>query len=145
MSSAKKFFTEEQKKALSEAIKKAEQNTSGEISVHIESKCKGDVLERAQKIFTTNKIAKTKLHNGVLFYLAVTDRKFAILGDSGINEKVPSDFWDNIKEFLLVEFKKGKFTEGLSTGIEMAGSQLKLFFPYQQGDVNELPDEVTFS
>jgi uncharacterized membrane protein len=81
---------------------------------------------------------------GVLFYLAVEDRKFAVIGDAGINAKVPVDFWDTTKELMLKNFKEGKFTEGLSEGIIIAGKQLKTHFPHQKDDVNELPDEISF-
>jgi uncharacterized membrane protein len=86
---------------------------------------------------------KTELRNGVLFYLAVTDKKFAILGDKGINEKVPENFWDNIKELMLDHFKKQQFTEGLCKGIEMAGEKLKTHFPLQSNDKNELTNEIS--
>lgn len=81
---------------------------------------------------------------GVLFYLAVSDRKFAIIGDGGINAKVPAGFWDEISLHLQKNFKENRFTEGLSEGIIMAGLQLKKHFPYQADDVNELPDEISF-
>jgi len=87
---------------------------------------------------------QTEQRNGVLFYLAVHDRKFAILGDAGINRLVPANFWDEIKETLLGYFKEGKFTEGLTKGILMAGEQLKANFPYQKDDVNELSNEISF-
>jgi uncharacterized membrane protein len=87
---------------------------------------------------------KTELRNGVLFYLAVEDRKFAILGDAGINAKVPENFWDSIKESMLNKFKNNEFADGLVEGITLAGGKLKEHFPYQQGDVNELSDEISF-
>ena len=86
----------------------------------------------------------TVLKNGVLFYLAVKDQKFAIIGDKGINEKVPADFWDQIKDTMLINFKEQKFTEGLSLGIELAGEKLKLYFPISHNDTNELTNEVSF-
>lgn len=142
--SAKKFFTSEQQKSILDAIANAELNTSGEIRVHIDDKCKGDVLDRAANMFHQLKMDKTELRNGVLFYLAVSDHKFAILGDKGINEKVPGDFWDHIKVVMLEHFKKQQFTEGLCKGIEMAGEKLKTNFPLQHNDTNELHNEVTF-
>ena len=87
---------------------------------------------------------KTAERNGVLFYLAVKDRKFAIIGDAGINAKVPEGFWDCISELLARNFKEGKFTEGLAEGILLAGKQLKKHFPYKKEDVNELSDEISF-
>lgn len=138
------FFTLEEKNRIKNAIAEAELNTSGEIRVHIESKCKSDLLDRAAYIFEKLAMQKTEKRNGVLFYLAVNDRKFAILGDAGINKVTPDNFWDNIKEKMYGLFKKGKFTEGLTEGIKMAGSQLKSHFPYQEDDVNELSDDISF-
>jgi uncharacterized membrane protein len=141
---ASSFFTKEQQAQILSAIKTAEEETSGEIRVHIETSFKGDVLDRAAWVFKKLGMFKTALRNGVLFYLAVKDRKFAIIGDAGIHAKVPEGYWDKIKELMLKDFKEGKFTEGLSEGILLAGEQLKTHFPHQKDDVNELPDEISF-
>lgn len=142
--SVRKYFSEENKLQITNAIRTAESNTSGEIRVHIEKHCKEDVLDRAAFIFEKLKMHKTELRNGVLFYLAIEDHKFAILGDSGINQKVPDNFWEEIKEEMARNFREGNFTEGLSSGVRKAGEQLKQHFPYQQDDVNELSDEISF-
>ena len=139
-----KFFSTEEKEKIVKAIEEAESNTSGEIRVHLESDLKGDVLDRAAYIFERLEIQKTALRNGVLFYLAVNSRKFAILGDAGINEKVPANFWDIIKEKMGSHFRQGDFVTGLCEGIIMAGEQLKAHFPHQKDDVNELSDEISF-
>ncbi|WP_372775741.1 TPM domain-containing protein [Mangrovibacterium sp.] len=138
------FFTEEQKKQITDAIKTAELNTSGEVRVHVEGRCKGEVLDCAAYWFGQLKMHKTDARNGVLFYLAVYDHKFAILGDAGINARVPEKFWDQIKQHMLSRFKENLFADGLSEGILMAGEQLKKHFPYQKDDVNELSDEISF-
>lgn len=142
--SVENFFSEEEKKQITNAIAEAELNTSGEIRLHVEGRCKIDVLDRAAYMFGKLNMHQTALRNGVLFYLAVYDRKFAILGDAGINKLVPVNFWDEIKETMLTYFKEGQFAEGLSKGILMAGEQLKTNFPYQGDDVNELSDEISF-
>ncbi len=141
---ASSFFSKEQQAQILAAVKEAEKETSGEIRVHIESSLKVDVLDRAAWIFKKLDMHKTAARNGVLFYLALKDRKFAIIGDAGINSKVPAGFWDQISELLRKNFKEGKFTEGLSEGIIMAGEQLRTHFPYMEDDVNELPDEISF-
>lgn len=138
------FFTEAQKKSIQEAIQRAESNTSGEIRVHLDSKCKGDVLKQAQKVFNRLGMAATKDRNGVLFYLAVDDRKFAILGDKGIHENVPEGFWDSIRVGMEVYFKKQEFAEGLCNGIDAAGQKLKIHFPLASDDTNELSDDLSF-
>ena len=142
--SVQKYFTEENKLQITNAIRVAETNTSGEIRVHIEKSCKGDVLDQAAYVFEKLAMHKTELRNGVLFYLAVEDHKFAILGDAGINQKVPEDFWVKIKEHVISKFKDVDFAGGLSEGVVMAGEQLKQHFPYQEDDVNELSDEISF-
>ena len=138
------FLTKEQQEHVRAAIKEAEKNTSGEIRVHIETNLSGEVLDRAAWIFNKIGMDKTASRNGVLFYFAVEPRKFAIIGDRGINAKVPDGFWDNIKGFLEKNFSEGKFEEGLSGAILMAGIQLKEHFPFLEDDVNELPDEISF-
>jgi uncharacterized membrane protein len=140
----KTFFTEIQQKSIQLAIESAELNTSGEIRVHIDSKCKGDVMKVATKVFEKLGMHNTELRNGVLFYLAVEDKKFAILGDKGINEAVPSDFWNIVKNLMIDEFKKEEFTVGLCQGIELAGDKLKNHFPYQKEDKNELSNDISF-
>ncbi|MBO9701910.1 MAG: TPM domain-containing protein [Sporocytophaga sp.] len=141
---AKSFFSEQEQAAIVSAIKEAEKNTSGEIQVHLESHCKEDVLDRAVDVFKILKMHETKLRNGVLFYLAIKDKKFAILGDAGINSKVSDHFWDDIKVMMQANFKEGKFTEGLCQGIIKAGEQLKTHFPYSKDDINELSDDISF-
>ena len=139
------LFTIAQQQEIIAAIKEAEKNTSGEIRVHIEKNCKEDVLDHAAFIFDELEMQKTALRNGVLIYLAVEDRKLAILGDAGINLKVPKGFWDEIKDLMITNFKEGKFTEGLSQGIILAGEQLKKHYPHdKENDENELSDEISF-
>ena len=108
MAKASTFFTKEQQEKILAAVKAAEELTSGEVRVHIETSFTGDVLDRAAWIFKKLGMHKTALRNGVLFYLAVTDRKFAIIGDAGINAKVPEGFWNNIKDLMGINFKEGK-------------------------------------
>jgi uncharacterized membrane protein len=144
MSNARKFFTEEQKERIRQAIGRAELNTSGEVRVHIENQCKEDVLDRAAFLFNKLGMQKTELRNAVLFYVAVNDKKFAVIGDSGINALVEENFWEDVKKLLLENFKKGQFTEGLEAGIDKAGEKLKKHFPYQTDDTDELSNEISF-
>jgi len=141
---ASEFFTKEQQEQIRDAIREAEDLTSGEIRVHIETKTSGNVLDRASWIFKRIGMHGTAERNGVLFYLAVTNRKFAVIGDQGINSKVPEDFWDNIKATVKKHFSEGMFTEGIIEGISMTGTQLKVHFPFRKDDINELPDDISF-
>ena len=138
------FFSKEEKQRIMQAITEAEKDSSGEVRVHIDNKCAGDVLDCASHTFAKLKMHKTKLRNGVLFYLAIHSKKFAILGDIGINQKVPENFWDEIKEEMVSAFLNGDYVGGLEQGVLKAGQQLKTHFPYQTDDINELSDEISF-
>ena len=141
---ASDLFTPEERKRIIQAIEAAEMNTSGEIRVHVEVSYNGALLDRAATVFARLGMHKTALRNGVLFYLAVKKRQFAVIGDAGINKVVPPAFWDEIRSVMEGHFKNSEFGEGLSKGIIMTGEQLKKHFPYKTGDVNELPNEISF-
>ena len=140
---AEELFTESVKTQVESAISNAESHTSGEIRLFVEDHCAdSDVLDRAAFLFGKLEMQKTELRNGVLFYMAVKDHRFAIIGDGGINAKVPGDFWEHIKQHMLVKFKEGTIPLGLCDGIEMAGKALSEHFPIQDDDENELSNEV---
>lgn len=143
MSKVEDFLTATQEQQIIDAIRNAEKNTSGEIRVHIEKYSKKDTIIRATEVFYFLKMDKTNNRNGVLFYLAVDDKKFAVIGDEKINEKVPTDFWESTKNTVLQEFKNGNFTNGLIKGILQTGEQLKKYYPFQDDDLNELTDEIS--
>jgi len=141
---AKDIFTEADQQQIRNAIQEAELSTSGEVKIHIERKLKENVMDRASYVFEQLDLHETKLRNGVLIYLAIESKEFAILGDAGINQKVPKGFWDSTSLKMLEAFKSGDFVGGLIAGIKEAGLQLKAHFPYQKGDINELSDDISF-
>jgi uncharacterized membrane protein len=141
---AHRFFTAAEKEQIIKAIQAAEAQTSGEIRVHVESNVgESGPLARAQAVFSQLRMDRTELRNGVLIYLAVADRKFAIIGDEGIDRVVPDNFWEETKEILRGHFSAGRFVEGITYGAASAGEHLKTHFPRCAGDVNELSDEVS--
>lgn len=140
---AKDFFTKDELNKIVGSIEQAELETSGEIRFHLESRCKGDVLKRAVQVFKNLHMHKTELHNGTLLYLATVDKKFAIVGDKGINEKVPDNFWEDVKDEMSEKFKNNEFVTGISNAVLKIGEKLKEFFPYQSDDINELSDDVS--
>lgn len=144
MGNVRNFFTTGQQQLLIDAIREAEAETSGEIRLHLDASCDKNVFERALEVFNKLNMHQTKLQNGVLFYLAIDTRDFVIIGDKGINDLVPENFWDEVKDLVISSFKQGNFIEGLTEGIKCCGSKLKTFFPYQSDDINELVDEISF-
>ena len=139
------FLSSSDEIAVVEAINEAEKNTSGEIRVHIENHSEKPPLERAKEVFFELKMNETQARNGVLFYIGVADHSFAILGDEGIDKVVEADFWECTKNVVIENFKAGKFREGLVEGIKNAGEKLKVHFPFNSGDENELSNEISRS
>lgn len=143
MSKVEDFLTKEEESAIVEAIRVAEKNTSGEIRVHIEKSTSLDAYDRAMEVFHELNMDATELQNGVLIYLAVNDKTFVICGDKGINDVVARDFWDCTRDAMVSQFKLGNYKQGLIDGILNAGEQLKKYFPWQEGDTNELSNEIS--
>ncbi len=144
MSKVEDFLTKEQEQKIVKAIRTAEIHTSGEIRVHIETATKKETIERATEVFFYLKMDETKDNNGVLFYLAVDDKKFAVIGDKNIDSKVPDNFWEDIKNTVLKEFKTSHYASGLVKGILKVGKELRHYFPYdEKNDKNELSDEIS--
>lgn len=145
MASAKNFFNDEERKAIIAAIRKVEIHSSGEIRVRIEDRCDDNAYDRAVKVFYFLKMDKTSFRNGVLIYIAVRDRKFAVIGDEAIDHKVDNRFWLSITQNLHNDFINQKYTNGVINAIELVGNALIKYFPdVDELDRNELPNDISF-
>jgi len=136
------YFNSEEKEKIKQAIHGAEQETSGEIRVCVEKKCKSNPLDRAAYFFKKLKMHETRERNGVLIYLSTEDKKFAIIGDAAFHQKNGDAFWEDARDSMLNNFKTGKILDGVLTGVAMTGKRMKSFFPHLDTDVNELPDDL---
>ncbi len=141
---ARDLLTADEVKLVTGAIREAEKDTSGEIRVHLDEKCPSAPMERAEAVFNYLGMDKTKLRNGVLIYVACQSKVFAIIGDKGINDAVPENFWKDVTDVMKGFFSASRYAEGLTAAIRMTGEKLKTFFPYRSDDVNELPDEISY-
>lgn len=143
MSQLENFLTASEEEAIVDAIRDAEKNTSGEIRVHIEQNCQGDVYKHAMEVFHYLKMDNTREQNGVLIYVAVDKKAFVICGDKGINNAVGEDFWNTTRDAIARYFKSGAFAEGLIKGIREAGAKLSEHFPWYHGNANELDNSIS--
>lgn len=145
MASAKNFFTDSEKESIVAAIRKVEIHTSGEIRVHVDDRCDENAYDRAVKVFQYLKMDKTAFRNGVLIYIAVKDRKFAVIGDEAINKKVDTDFWSAITQKLHNDFVAQQFADGIIQAIKTVGDTLIKYFPdLDELERNDLPDDISF-
>jgi uncharacterized membrane protein len=142
----KEFFSDEEKQQLIQAIKLAEQKTSGEVRVFIESKCRFvDALDRAREIFFKLEMDHTEQRNATLVYVAVNDHQTAVFGDEGIHQKVGAQYWQDIVTKMLLQFRQQNLSDGICQAITDLGQALQFYFPYNRDtDKNELPDEIVF-
>jgi len=139
------FFSKKEKASIIQAIQSAELKTSGEIRVHLERRARESFFEHAREIFEKIGMTKTEDRNSVLIFMGLASRRFAILGDKGIHERVPEGFWDDIARQMTQDFKEDLFADGIVKAIHRIGEKLQQFFPYERDDVNELPDEISYS
>ena len=139
------FLSKKEREKIIAAIHQVEKETSAEIRVHLARKSKKEVLDHAKETFEKIGITKTKHRNGILIFLLVKSKRFAVLGDQGIHEKVPKDFWDKIIQKMTHCFKEGRFGEGIIEGILTVGKELKIYFPRQADDTNEVSDRISYS
>ena len=128
---------------ISETIRLAESNTSGEICVYVARKCKGDPLDSAYNKFVQLKMDSTELRNSVLIYVSPADHKSAIYADKGINMLINRpDFWKETLDLMLSYFKEEQIFEGIRKGVLKTGEALKELYPVSENDINELDNDV---
>ncbi len=137
------FFTRAEQNRIVAAIQQAEHETSGEVRIHVEGRCPGEAYARAREVFAGLGMHRTKRRNGTLIYLAVQDRKFAVVGDDGIHAVVPPAFWEQVRDAMAADFRRGRFCEGVCHGVAAIGQHLKAYFPWDPSDRDELPDEIS--
>ena len=145
MASANNFFTEDEKEVIVSAIRKTELHTTGEIRVHITNNSNKDVFKDALRIFEKLNMHKTPFRNGVLIFIAVKDRKFSVIGDEGIYDKLDKDYWNFISSILARNFSEKKHVNGLIEAIENIGNTLAKHYPNLDDiQTNNLPDDLSF-
>lgn len=146
----RKFLSEAEQEQLRAAVAAAEKRTSGEIRLHLErdvpakAPVNGDAYLRAREVFAGLKMHETAERNGVLVYLATRSRRFAVLGDEQLHQRVGEAFWNDVRDLLAARFREDRFLEGLCEGIALVGEKLRAHFPHRTDDLNELPDEISY-
>jgi uncharacterized membrane protein len=142
----KEFFTDEEKQSIVDAVRIAEQRTSGEVRVFVESHCRYvNAIDRAVEIFENLQMQRTELRNATLVYVAIKDRQLAVFGDEGIHQKVGNEYWANEVVKMINAFNRDNIAEGIRQCVLNIGEALAMHFPYDKGtDKNELPDDIVF-
>lgn len=140
------LLSEEETRIIVKAIRQAEEQTSGEVRVFIESRCRYmDALDRASELFFSLKMDKTVQRNAVLVYVALKDHQLAIFGDEGIHQLVGAGYWQQRVEEMIASFNKEDYAEGIGSCVIQIGQALQQHFPYdKKTDKNELPDTIVF-
>ena len=147
---ARRVFSEADLNAIAAAVREAERRTAAEIRVHVERRVAHglrrrtrDPLERARGVFAALAMHKTAHRSGVLIYLAVEDRKLAIVGDEGIHTRVGDEYWTGVRDRMVERLRAGDVGGALTAAVAEVGATLAQFFPRRPDDVDELPDDVS--
>ena len=138
------FFSKREKQEIIRAIQENEMKTSGEIRVHLERRAREDIMAHARGIFQKIGMTRTEARNGVLIFMGIRTKRFCILGDRGIHERVPEGFWDELAGIMEKRFREDRFADGICETIQRVGEKLKECFPYERRDINELPDAISY-
>jgi uncharacterized membrane protein len=125
------------------AIGDAERMTSGEIRVHVQPRCGGDPVREATHVFERLGMTRTAARNGVLIFVALRARRFAVIGDAGIHAAVGDDFWRTTADAMTPHFARGETAAGIEAGVRAIGAALQRSFPHQRNDENELSNAIS--
>lgn len=136
-------FSPEEELEIVEAIRTAEESTSGEIRIHIDSNSSNNHFKKSIDVFNALKMNETKERNAILFHISERDHNFTIIGDVGIDSVISHGFWERVKQEVISEFKQKSYKRGLIKGILMVGDALKIYFPQEGGNSNELSNEIS--
>lgn len=141
---AEDLLSPAQQEQVRRAVQAAEAHTSGEIRVHLDDSIVDDVLDHAAFVFTELGMRNTKDRNGVLIYVSAAQRRAAVIGDTGIHERLPNGYWNEVLGAILTRFRDGAYCEGLCEGVARLGHQLEQHFPREANDRNELSDQISY-
>ena len=146
---ARQLFSEADFTAIAEAVGRAEATTSAEIRVHLERRVhhppwrRADTLRRARTVFAHLGMHLTAERHGVLLYLAIEDRKLAIVGDEGIHRHVGDAYWEDVRDQMVARLRAGQALDAVLLGVAEVGRVLARHFPRRPDDRNELSDQVS--
>jgi uncharacterized membrane protein len=139
----RRFLSEADLHAVAGAIAAAETKTSAEIRVHLDDHCAGEAMAKAVTVFERLGMHRTAERHGVLIYVAIEDRKLAVLGDQGIHARLGQAYWDRLVQDVLAHFREERPRDGLLHAVAEVGAALRRHFPRRPDDVNELPDQLS--
>ena len=139
-----RLIAPEEQNRLLDKIARIEKRSSGEVRIHVTDRRVKDPLDAARRTFTSLGMASTRRRNGVLVFLSLPSRRFAIVGDEGIDRVTPPEYWDGLRDALARRLAAGQYCEGLLEILDRVEAVLAEHFPYEKGDVDELPDDISY-
>ncbi len=125
----KHFLSSVEHDRVHQAIRSAEDGTSGDIVLFISHRRVADPIAAANAEFRKLRLDAATDKNSLLIFVAPKSQKFAVVGGSALHEKVGQAWWNELIALLTRHFKAGDFTNGFVAAIEQAARAMKQHFP----------------
>lgn len=121
-------MTRDDHRRIAKAIAQAERGTTGCIAVRVVNEKTVDAFERAKQEFERAGMHRHEHANAVLILVAPQARRFAVIGDRSMHERVGEAFWTETTDAMRPAFASGSVADGILAGIECVGEALHRHF-----------------
>lgn len=121
-------MTKAQRDAIARAIADAEAGTSGRIAVRVIHDASVDAFERARLEFDRIGLGRHEHANAALILVAPRARRFAVIGDRALHERVGDAFWSEIVAETQPYFARGDVSDGIVCAVGRLGQALHMHF-----------------
>ncbi|MDD5405827.1 MAG: TPM domain-containing protein [Sulfurovaceae bacterium] len=85
---------------------------------------------------------KTTNHQAIMIFVSLHEHFVKIIVDTGISNKLQNNIWQKIIDEFTLDVKNGDFEKGYIKAIRAIGEILKIEFPVQKNDKNELSNSL---
>ena len=121
-------MTKAQQATIAAAIAAAEDGTTGRIAVREIPDRSVDAFDRAKREFGRIGLQRHEHANAALILVAPKARRFAIVGDRVLHERVGDAFWNDVVEKSTPFFARGETEAGVLYAVARLGEVLHAHF-----------------
>lgn len=121
-------MTSQERRRIAAAIAQAETGTDGRIAVRLIPDAAVDAFERAKTEFERIGMSRHERRNAALILVAPRARRYAVVGDCALHERVGDAFWNDVVAEVQPIFARDDVTGAIVRVVERIGSALRKHF-----------------